>query len=129
MEGPRMQQWHKGLRPETAATRQNEKDYLSRKQPLYLKKNRATVIGIRGLSSRHLSHLGRRGPSYRTLKKTLELEIEKQALGISSGAAWDERVEVAVVVFTAEEPSHKSDVMSRQLWKEADWQCDRLGHC
>jgi hypothetical protein len=50
---------------------------LDGKQPLYVRKKRAITIGIGEWSSRQLSHLGSRGPSYRVLKKTLELELVK----------------------------------------------------
>jgi hypothetical protein len=48
---------------------------LDSKRPLYMKKKGATTMGIRGWSSRQLSPLGRRGPAYKILKKTLELEF------------------------------------------------------
>jgi hypothetical protein len=58
---------------------------LGGKRPLYIRKNRATAIGIEGLSSRQLSPLGIRGLAYKTLMKTLELEFVKRANGVSSG--------------------------------------------
>jgi hypothetical protein len=48
--------------------------YLGGKRPLYLRKKRATAIGIGRWSSGQLSLLGRGGLTYSTLKKTLELE-------------------------------------------------------
>jgi hypothetical protein len=50
-----------------------------------MRKKRETAIGIRGWRSRQLSPLGRRGPAYKTLKKTLELEFVKRANEMSSG--------------------------------------------
>jgi hypothetical protein len=47
-----------------------------------VRKKDATTIGIGGWSSRPL---GRRGPTYKTLKKTLELQFVKRANGMSSG--------------------------------------------
>jgi hypothetical protein len=58
---------------------------LGSKRPLYVRKKRATAIGIGGWSPRHLSPLGRIGPIYKTLKKTLELEFVMRANGMSSG--------------------------------------------
>jgi hypothetical protein len=57
---------------------------LGTKQPLHVRKKRATAIGNGGWSSRHLSPLKRRGPIYKNLKKTLELEFMKRAIGMSS---------------------------------------------
>jgi hypothetical protein len=51
---------------------------LGSKQPLYMRKKRATAIGIRGWNSGQLSPLGRGGPNYKTLKKTLEVQFVKQ---------------------------------------------------
>jgi hypothetical protein len=50
---------------------------LDGKHPLYLRKNRTTVIGIGGWTSGHLPPLEREGPNYKTLMKTLELEFVK----------------------------------------------------
>jgi hypothetical protein len=58
---------------------------LGGKQPPYMRKKRATVISIRGWSSKQLSPLGRRVLAYEALKKTLELEFVKRACGMSSG--------------------------------------------
>jgi hypothetical protein len=57
---------------------------LGSKWLLYVRKKRATIIGIGGRNSRQPSPLGRGGPTYKTLKKTLELEFVKQANRISS---------------------------------------------
>jgi hypothetical protein len=54
------------------------------KRPLYARKNRATAISIGRWSSRQLSPMGRGGMSYKTLKKTLELEFVKRANGMPS---------------------------------------------
>jgi hypothetical protein len=58
---------------------------LGSKRSLYVRKKRATAISIWGWSSRQLSRLGRGGPTYKTLKKTLELEFVKRANGMCSG--------------------------------------------
>jgi hypothetical protein len=58
---------------------------LGSKGPLCVRNKRATAIGIGGQSSRQLSPLGRGGPTYKTLMKTLELEFVKWANGTSSG--------------------------------------------
>jgi hypothetical protein len=58
---------------------------LGGKRPLFLRKKRASAIGIGGWSSRQLSPLRRDGPTYKTLKKTPELEFMKRANGLSSG--------------------------------------------
>jgi hypothetical protein len=58
---------------------------LGDKRPLYVRKKRATAIGIGGWSSGQLSPLGRGGPTYRTLKKTIKLEFVRRANGMPSG--------------------------------------------
>jgi hypothetical protein len=58
---------------------------LGGKQPLYPEKRNTTGIGIGGWSLGQLSPLGRRGPTYKILKKTLKLESVKQAKGMPSG--------------------------------------------
>jgi hypothetical protein len=58
---------------------------LGGKWPLYPEKRKTTGIDIGGWSSGQLSPLGRRGPTYKTLKKTLELQFAKQADEMSSG--------------------------------------------
>jgi hypothetical protein len=50
---------------------------LGGKRPLYVRKMRATTTCIGGWSSRQLPPLGRGGPTYKTIKKTLELEFVK----------------------------------------------------
>jgi hypothetical protein len=50
-----------------------------------VRKKRATVIEIRGWSSRQLSPPGRRVLAYEDFKKTLELDFMKRACGMSSG--------------------------------------------
>jgi hypothetical protein len=54
-------------------------------QQQYVRKKRATVIGIGGWSSRQLSPLGKRVSAYETLKKAQELKFLKIARGMSSG--------------------------------------------
>jgi hypothetical protein len=54
-------------------------------RPLYVRKKWATAISIGKWSSRQLSPLGRGGPSYKTLKKTLNLEFVKIADVMFSG--------------------------------------------
>jgi hypothetical protein len=66
------------------AGRRGTKD-LSGKRPLYLSKKKASTIGSGRWSSGQLSLLGRGGPTYKSLKKTIGLEIVKRAVGISSG--------------------------------------------
>jgi hypothetical protein len=64
--------------------RRGTKD-LGSKRLLYLRKKRVTAIVIRGWSSGQLSSLGR-GPTYKNVKKILELEfMMKRANGMSSG--------------------------------------------
>jgi hypothetical protein len=60
------------------------KKNLDGKWPPYLRNKRATAIGIGGWSSGQLSPLGRGGPMYKTLEKTLELEFVKRANGMAS---------------------------------------------
>jgi hypothetical protein len=55
------------------------------KRPLYPEKRKTTGIDIGGWSLGQLSPLGRRGPTYKILKKTVELESVKQAKGMTSG--------------------------------------------
>jgi hypothetical protein len=50
-----------------------------------VRKKRTTAIGIGGWSPGQLSHLGRGGSTYETLKKTLELEFVRRANGKPSG--------------------------------------------
>jgi hypothetical protein len=69
VERPRMQQWHKGPRPKTAATRQNWNKGPRRQTAAIHGKKRATAIGIRGWSSRQLSPLGRRGLAYKLSRR------------------------------------------------------------
>jgi hypothetical protein len=47
------------------------------KRPLYMRKNRAVVIAIRGWISKQLSPLGRGISAYKARRKTLELEFVK----------------------------------------------------
>jgi uncharacterized damage-inducible protein DinB len=54
------------------------------KRPLNPRKKRTNGIGIEGWRSRELSPLGRGGPTYKTLRKNLELEFVKRANGMSS---------------------------------------------
>jgi hypothetical protein len=58
---------------------------LGGKRPLYPEKRRATRFDIGGWSSGQLSPLGRRGPTYKILKKTLDLRFTKQADEMPSG--------------------------------------------
>jgi hypothetical protein len=51
---------------------------LGGKRPLYTKKRKTTGIDIGGWRSGELSPLGRRGPTYKILKMTLERKIAKQ---------------------------------------------------
>jgi hypothetical protein len=57
---------------------------LDSKQPLYMRKKRATAIGIGGCSSGKLSPLGRGGLTYKTIKMSVELEFMKRANRMSS---------------------------------------------
>jgi hypothetical protein len=76
-----MQRWHKGPGPKVAATRQNRNNGHSRQTTVICEKEE----GNGGWRSGELSCLGRRGPVYKTHKKTLELEFVKRANGMSNG--------------------------------------------
>jgi hypothetical protein len=57
----------------------------SRRQAAAIReKERATAIGSGGWSSRQLSPLGKRGPAYKILKNTLELEFVRRVNRMSS---------------------------------------------
>jgi hypothetical protein len=58
---------------------------LGGRQPPYVRKKRATVIGIGGWSKRQLSPLGKRVLAYVAVKKNLELEFVKRACRMFSG--------------------------------------------
>jgi hypothetical protein len=58
---------------------------LGSKRSLYQRKKSATAIGIGGQSSGQPSPLGGGVPTYKTFKKTLELEFVERANGMSSG--------------------------------------------
>jgi hypothetical protein len=66
-----MQQWHKGPRHNLAA--------------VHLRKKRAIGSSIRGRSRRQELCLGSVKTLYETLIQTLELEVTKRAIRISSG--------------------------------------------
>jgi hypothetical protein len=61
------------------------KDVGSKRPPCVRKKRETAMIGIGGWSSGLISHLGGGGPTYKTLKKTVDLEFVKRTNGLSSG--------------------------------------------
>jgi hypothetical protein len=58
---------------------------LGGKRPLYPEKRKTTGTDIGGWSLGQLLPLGRKGPTYKILKKTLELESVKQSKGCPAG--------------------------------------------
>jgi hypothetical protein len=84
VEGPRMLQWHKGPRPERVATRQNERGP-KRKAVAIPEKEEGSHDWHQTLELKTAITSGKKGTGLQNPQEYLELEIMKQALGISSG--------------------------------------------